>query len=305
MRVAIFDMGTNVYNLLLAEVEQGHWNTIRVAKQAARLGDGGLSGGMLTPKAFETAATAMQALMRQLYLWGGAEQCYAYATSAVRDAKNGAAFTAYLKEKFGLYIQVISGDREAELIYKGICSGARLTETPVLMLDIGGGSVEFIIGNAHEIYWKHSFPLGMARLLERFRPSDPIKKEEIAAITTYLEEELALLWQAIGRYKPDSLIGSSGSFDSYRAILSHAEEEEADTPSYPIDPGAFRNLHNSLLSLTTAERLQIKGLSPIRADFIVPAVLLTQLVIDKIAARSIMQCSYSLKEGAASELSHL
>jgi exopolyphosphatase/guanosine-5'-triphosphate,3'-diphosphate pyrophosphatase len=300
MRIVVIDMGTNVYNMLLAEVDKGMWQSLGVLKQSARLGDGGLSRGFLTAQAFDTASGAVDRLLKQLKRWGGADKLYAFATSAVRDAQNGQAFASFIKEKYSVDVQIISGDREADLIYKGIRQGAQVGKDPILMLDIGGGSNEFIIANEEKVFWKHSFPLGMARLLERFKPGNPITSEEVRIIEAYLNEELALLWSTLNDYKLMRLVGSSGSFDTYRSLLT--EDAEESTPSYAISMEAFDKLYQRLLNSTTDERYAMKGMTPVRVDFIVLAAIFTKLVLDKTGIADMMQCSYSLKEGAMQEI---
>jgi exopolyphosphatase/guanosine-5'-triphosphate,3'-diphosphate pyrophosphatase len=300
MRIAVIDMGTNVYNLLLAEVNHGVWNRMHEMKQPARLGDGGLGSGILTDRAFRSAAHAMSLLTTQLTAWDGAEKTYALATSAVREAKNGLDFTQFIEKKYRIPVQIISGDREAELICKGIRQGAPLTSEPVLMLDIGGGSNEFIIANDKEIYWKQSFPLGMARLLEKFKPGNPITAQETTRIQQYLDAALAPLWKTLEQYKITTLVGSSGSFDTYRSML--AAHTADDTPSHPIAPDDFNALHATLLHSTAEERMAMKGMTPVRVDFIVLAVIFTHLVIHKAHLTNILQCSYSLKEGFMQEI---
>jgi exopolyphosphatase/guanosine-5'-triphosphate,3'-diphosphate pyrophosphatase len=270
-------------------------------KQPARLGDGGLRSGMLSVQAFGAASEAMGRLTAQLAAWGGAEQTYAMATSAVREAKNGLDFTAFIEKKYHIPIEVISGDREAELIYKGIRAGVQLKKEPVLMLDIGGGSDEFIIADAETIYWKQSFPLGMARLLEQFKPSDPMAPKEAQQVKAYLNQELNALWQALAHYHITTLVGSSGSFDTYRSLLTGATKFEGE-PSYHIELSAFAELYHRLLHATAAERMAMKGMTPVRVDFIVLAAILTNLVIEKAGITKIIQCSYSLKEGVMCEL---
>ncbi|MDR3235192.1 MAG: hypothetical protein LBT48_00490 [Prevotellaceae bacterium] len=293
-------MGTNVYNLLLAEVSNGMWTRVHEMKQPARLGDGGLGGGMLTEQAFRSAAHAMSQLTAQLAAWGGAEKTYALATSAVREAKNGVDFAQFIEKEYHISVQIISGDREAELICKGIRQGAPLTGEPVLMLDIGGGSNEFIIANDKEMFWKQSFPLGMARLLEKFKPSNPITAQETTCVQQYLDAALDALWKALEPYKITTLVGSSGSFDTYRAMLAaHTADAE---PSYPIAPDDFNALYAALLHSAAEERRAMKGMTPVRVDFIVLAVIFTHLVIRKAHITNILQCSYSLKEGFIQEI---
>ncbi|MDR3185109.1 MAG: hypothetical protein LBT49_06880 [Prevotellaceae bacterium] len=300
MRVAVIDMGTNVHNLLLADIIPGAWTHVHEVKQPARLGDGGLRSGILSTRAFHSASEAMDRLTAQLAAWGGAEQTYALATSAVRDAENGLDFAEYIEEKYHIPVEVISGDREAILIYKGIREGVPLNNEPVLMLDIGGGSNEFIIADAKTIYWKQSFPLGMARLLEQFKPGDPVTSKEAKQIRTYLNQEMPALWQALAHYNITTLVGSSGSFDTYRALLTGAAKEKE--PSYVIELSAFAELYRRLLHTTAAERMAMKGMTPVRVDFIVPAAILTNLVIERAGIKKIIQCSYSLREGVMREL---
>jgi exopolyphosphatase/guanosine-5'-triphosphate,3'-diphosphate pyrophosphatase len=301
MRVAVIDMGTNVYNLLLADVVPGAWSRVHEMKQPARLGDGGLSSGMLSARSFDAASEAMDRLTAQLAAWGGAERTYALATSAVREAENGLDFADFIEEKYHIPVEVISGDREAALIYKGIRKGVQLKEDPVLMLDIGGGSNEFIVAGAEKIYWKHSFPLGMARLLEQFKPSDPVTSKEAKRVRTYLNKEMTALWQALAQRPVTTLVGSSGSFDTYRSLLTGAAKEKG--PSYQIELSAFAELYHRLLHATAAERMAMKGMTPVRVDFIVLAAILTNLVIEKAGIKKMIQCSYSLKEGVMCELS--
>jgi exopolyphosphatase/guanosine-5'-triphosphate,3'-diphosphate pyrophosphatase len=303
MRVAIIDMGTNVYNLLLADVLPGTWNRVHEMKQPVRLGDGGLRDGILSVRAFDAASEAMNHLTAQLAAWGGAAQTYALATSAVREAENGLDFANFIEEKYHIPVEVISGDREAELIYKGIRKGMQLEGEPVLMLDIGGGSNEFIIADAEKVYWKQSFPLGMARLLEYFKPGDPVTPAEANRVSTYLTQEMAALWQALAHYHITTLVGSSGSFDTYRSLLTGAAKEKE--PSYHIALSAFAELYHQLLHATAAERMAMKGMTPVRVDFIVLAAILTDLVIEKAGITKLMQCSYSLKEGVVCELAEL
>ncbi len=125
------------------------------------------------------------------------EEIRAFATSAIRNASNGEEFVEEVEERqFGFRVRIIPGDREAELIYKGVRQAIPLDEKKVMILDIGGGSNEFIICNQKGIIWKHSFELGMARILELFDLSDPITHEEIMALESYFSQELHSLFDS-------------------------------------------------------------------------------------------------------------
>ena len=121
----------------------------------------------------------------------------------------------------GLHIEVIDGDKEAELIYLGVQQALDLGVGNKLIMDIGGGSTEFIICNKKEIFWKQSFQLGAARLLEEFQPKDPISSTEVKLIEVYLEDTLTPLWAALQKFPCDTLVGSSGSFDTLADVIAH------------------------------------------------------------------------------------
>lgn len=300
MKIAVLDLGTNVFNLLLAEISKDKCHIIREFKSPARLGDGGLSSGVLSNNAFSSAHEALYKIMSEIEREGGVENIYAFATSAVRDAKNGKEFAESIKLKFGIEIQIISGDREAELIYKGIREAMFIYDEVVLMLDIGGGSNEFILANKNEILWKKSYPLGMARLKERFMPSEPISTSQIKEVEQFIEESLQDLWAVVETYKPSLLVGSSGSFDTIRDLLSSGEDDKS-LPAKEIPLSDFETLHQRLLSSTTEQRKQMPGMSMIRIDFIVLASIFINKVKDRCRFKEIYQSSFSLKEGVMAE----
>ena len=310
MRKAILDLGTNVFNMILCEfTPQGECRIVREYKCAAKLGGGGLADGLIAPVAYETATAALEKIMEQIELAGGADEIIPYATSAVRDAKNGAEFAEYLNRKFGFKVRIIPGEREAELIFKGImesvqglrgADGKFATGENALMLDIGGGSNEFIITNGAEILWKRSFPIGMARMRERFAYEDPIPQEVAAEFVKFNEEVLVELWEMVEKFGPRIFIGSSGSFDTFKDLIFNCGYGEF--PSIELAMEDLRKLDDTLVASLASERLQMPGMSPIRVDYIVLASVFTQLVLRKINHRVIYQSDYSLKEGGMAEL---
>jgi exopolyphosphatase/guanosine-5'-triphosphate,3'-diphosphate pyrophosphatase len=219
MKIAILDLGTNVYNLLLAHVNETEYSILKIMKVAAKLGEGGLADGILSPAAFSNSEYALKKILIAIEAEGDVEKIYAFATSAVRDAKNGAEFVKNIKSKFDIDVEVISGEREADLIFKGVSESMFLYDETVLVLDIGGGSNEFIIARKNDILWKKSFPIGVARMKEMFSPSDPIKISEVEKATEFFDTELSELWAMCEKFRPEILIGASGSFDTLREMM--------------------------------------------------------------------------------------
>lgn len=304
MQVAVLDLGTNTFNLLIAESVNGSsYKILLNTKEAVKLGEGGINSKVITQAAFDRGIAAVGRHFERMTKYN-VDKIVAFATSAIRDAGNGKEFTDALKDLYNLEISVISGDKEAELIYNGVKQTLPFQDKRFLLLDIGGGSNELIIADYHRIYWKRSFKLGMARLLEKFRPSDPVNSEEINHIETYLYEELTELFQKVKEFKPDVFVGASGSFDSFVAMLASegllAHKQGDVFHSIPMD--IYQRLHKKLISSTSEERSKIKELEPVRRDMIVLATIFVNFVLNQTGLTTIYQSAYSLKEGAVFEL---
>ena len=303
MRVAIIDLGTNTFNLLIADVQENQWTQVFKIKEGVKLGQGGINKGFIVPEAYERGIAALSRHYDRIKQYN-AVKVFAYGTSALRDAANGNEFISDVKQKFGFDITLISGDKEAELIYKGVRQTvSSITET-FLILDIGGGSNEFIIAGQDQFYWKESFKLGMARLMDKFSPPDPITPELITELERYFESELTSLFDAVEKYSPVILVGASGSFDSlvnmyYSDIYSN---EEVLPASQEIDLEIFRHMHDKLILSVRAEREKMKGLEPVRRDMIVVAVVFVNYILKRLKTQKLYQSSYSLKEGALWEV---
>lgn len=300
MKVAILDMGTNVFNLLITDVSEDGYEILEVLKVPSKIGEGGITKGILTQTAFDSARTAIGELKSAINEMGGVESFRGIATSAVRDAANSADFLSMVNREFGIEAEAISGNREAELIYKGVRESMLLYNEVFLIMDIGGGSNEFIIADKYQIYWKRSYNMGVVRLKEMFPPSDPISEKELTHLERYYDENMSDLWEAVGRYKPTLLIGCSGSFDTLRELIY--TEDDGTVPSMEIEKEKFISLHNKLIRSVREERAAMPGMSPIRVDYIVIGSILVNLVIEKTAITDIHQSSYSLKEGYMAEI---
>jgi exopolyphosphatase/guanosine-5'-triphosphate,3'-diphosphate pyrophosphatase len=291
-------MGTNTFNLLVAEGDGSRFSIVYRNTIGVMLGKGGINSGTIAPEAYQRGLLAFDEHMttaKEL----GVEEVKAFATSAIRSASNGGDFVDELAGKYGIDVEVISGDREAELIFKGVAASMDMDAECVLIMDIGGGSNEFIICDRDGILWKQSFPLGMSRLLEKFKPSDPIHPLEVDAVEAYLTEGLEPLWEACQQYQPQVMVGASGAFDTFRSVICLNSTEE---PICNIEMAEFEALHHCLVLSTLAQRRLIRGMDELRVEMIVLASIAASLVLRKAAIGQLIQSDYSLKEGAAVEL---
>jgi exopolyphosphatase/guanosine-5'-triphosphate,3'-diphosphate pyrophosphatase len=300
MRFAIIDLGTNTFNLLIAESDSDKsFTKLFNTKVAVKLGEGGINAGYIADVPFQRGINALKQYQQYLLDYN-VEQTFAFATSAIRSASNGSEFVEHAKKIAGITITVIDGHEEADLIYHGNKMAVNMSEQISLIMDIGGGSNEFILANNHTIFWKNSYLLGAARLLEKFKPSDPITDKEIEAFNNYLREELSSLFEATKNYPPIELIGSSGAFDSVIDIIA----EEFDTTAindiqteYTIDIEHYKKVSKKIIESTLLERRHIPGLIEMRIDMIVISFLLIDFMVNEFNISNIRVSTYSLKEG--------
>ncbi|MCD4834166.1 MAG: hypothetical protein K8R31_10250 [Bacteroidales bacterium] len=306
MRIAIIDMGTNTFNLLIVETsDNNQYKIIFKDKAGVKLGKDGINNKLITPEAFERGINAISQHMQSITLFN-AEKIITTATSGVRSTENGKEFVDSIENKFGIQIQIISGDEEAELIYRGVKQVVKFNNENVLILDIGGGSNEFIIANSTGLVWKKSFKLGMARLLDMFKPSDPITLDQTKKVEQYIDSELELLYEAFEKYQAKKLIGCSGTFDSFRAMIiaknGGVPEKVKKSKSYPINLEDYAILHEDLLKSTLEERKKMEGLELVRIEMIVLASIFVNFIIRKFKINSLTQSAFAIKEGMVDKI---
>ena len=301
MKIAILDLGTNTFHLLIVRVEGNKvCETVFKSKMAVNLGEGGIQEGRIAEASFVRGIDALKhysGVIRK----HRPEKIYAFATSGIRSAANGRAFIAAAKREAGIKIEVIPGKKEAELICFGVRQCVKMGLEKQLIMDIGGGSTEFIIANDKKIFWKQSFNIGASRLLAEFNPSDPITGAEIKKVERYLSGILTPLDAATQKFPIRSLIGSSGSFDTFAEMIGwrfHGRNVLKNSCAYRFDLGEYFELHTVLLKSTLGNRLKMKGLVKMRVDMIVLASICTNFIIRKYHLEEMILSKYALKEGA-------
>lgn len=304
MRIAVIDCGTNTFNLLIADIYKTGFKPVYRRKRVVKLGSQGITEGIIGPEPFAKGIHALSEF-KILVEEHEVKKVIIVGTAALRDAKNGRAFLKAVNAATGFRIKLIDGDTEAKLICYGLREAIDLDKRVTLAMDIGGGSVEFIICNQYKIFWKRSYRIGAARILEIFNPSDPIRASELKNIENYLEKELSSLFPAVNKYKPVQFAGTSGSFETFASMLLHKK----GTPNflrgktkYTFDPVEYRRLHKELLKSTLKERLQMPGMLRMRADMIVVASILLNFILKKSGIKEMHLSMYALKEGIISKL---
>jgi len=301
--VAVMDLGTNTFHLLIARGNAANPEELYHTTVPVRLGEGGINNGIIQPAAYKRGVDTMIQFSERIREFK-AEHVSAIATSALRSAANGKDFIDEVKAKTGIDIKTINGDREAKYIYEGVKAGNCLSNQNSLILDIGGGSVEFILGNDEQIIWKQSFEIGAARMLDKFHKIDPIPEASILEMDNYLEQTLPSFFDGIKNIEIANIIGSSGAFETFAEVIELQKGNDFDLKKnrkYKFDPQEFINITDWLIASSHQDRESTKGIIPIRVDMIVSASLITRFVMRKLAISEVTMSTYSLKEGVLAE----
>jgi exopolyphosphatase/guanosine-5'-triphosphate,3'-diphosphate pyrophosphatase len=305
MNIAVLDLGTNTFNLLINQLEGNSYRLLYKDKIAVKLGEGGINKGEIMPAPFERGLEAIEDHLETCKQFD-VSRIVAFGTSALRSAKNGHAFKSAVYEQLNLSIDIIDGDREAELIYKGVKQAFPLSEQPHLIMDVGGGSTEFIIGNSYQIFWKKSYPIGAARLLDKFQHQEPIRKGEITAIQSYLANQFTEVEEQVKKHEVTEMIGSSGSFETLADMISY---EQTGTSIFEqpftfktIDLEALKKILPKILMRNVADRLMMPGMLPLRVEMMVVVSIFIELILNKLKITSLYLSDYAMKEGIMSEI---
>ncbi|GAB3928783.1 Ppx/GppA phosphatase family protein [Larkinella terrae] len=302
MKQAVIDLGTNTFHLMITKAGQ----TLFRESRPAKIGKSGINQGFITDEAIERAVAVLRyfrTVIDQHQI--PVDQVVAIGTSAIRNAGNQAEFIERIRQETGLIIRSISGDEEAGYIYAGVRAAGTLDDQMALVVDIGGGSVEFILCTQQRIYWKQSFEIGGQRLLERFMETDPISPAAVNRLNRFFQEQLLPLTNAVHQYAPVVLVGSSGSFDTLVDLQFMHEKgylPDADQTAFELPLSEFQRLYNLLLTRNHAERMQLPGMIELRVDMIVVGVCLIDYVLRAYGIRQIRVSTYSLKEGVLANL---
>jgi exopolyphosphatase/guanosine-5'-triphosphate,3'-diphosphate pyrophosphatase len=296
MRKAVIDMGTNTFHLMVVEWDnQEQWQPLFRHRVFVKLAEDGLHH--IGEAAFERGLRAMDDFRSQLETVNiDPSEVAAFGTAALRSADNAGGFLLQAHVQTGIRARVISGDEEARLIYLGVRQAVPWPEGErVMIMDIGGGSVEFILADRREIHWQRSFNVGVAVLHRLFHRHDPIQVHEVEGMEQFLDRELAPLWEALHDYPVQCLVGAAGAFDT---IDLFALDPATKPPLFGYLPAAeFEPVYDLFIRTTREDRLAMPLLMPERQEMIVAAVVLIRFILRRSCIRDIYTSVYSMKEG--------
>ena len=301
MRVAVIDLGTNTCNLLIAETNHSAYSILHQSKQLVKLGDNKIKDNEISPEATQRTIQSFfehKSIIEKFNI----DKIRVLATSAVRTADNKIKFLERLGDESGYLVKLISGEKEAELIFKGVLLALEQFEKPSVILDIGGGSNELISAFHRQLNWKESKPTGMARVINQFNLSDPIHPEEIIKLQSYFSKSHSEAFTKCKSENVKTLLGCSGAFDTIADIIDKVSPGEKIRKTQHISLDDFYDVYEHLIKSNREERIKMKGMDMVRVDLIVPAVILIEQLISNIGIEQIIQTDYALREGVLYEI---
>jgi len=302
VRVAAVDLGTNSTRLLVADVEDRRLDEVVRRLKITRLGEGVDERKRLLPAPIARVRNVLTDFRREAEQLG-AERTLAVGTSAVRDAENGEAFLGEVEWSYGFRTRLLSGEEEAQLTFRGVSTGREVAEE-TLVIDIGGGSTELVVGGPDDLGFHDSLNLGGVRLTERFLHSDPPTEDQLDACGAAVRELLAD--RVPPEVRPGSAIGVAGTITSLAALdLGLAEYDPEQVHGHRLSREGVLTQLERLASLPLAERRELPALDPDRAPVIVAGTVILREVLDHFGLDGLEASERDILDGAALEAAAL
>lgn len=307
-KIAIIDLGTNGFRMYIAEVPSvgvftiihRETNDLKIASEGFdRIGDAPFERGLAAMRLFSTHLQDF-----------GVEEVAAFGTAALRLAANGGEFIETVERETGIKIQLISGEREAELIYKGMRLGFSEKigplstqpifdkKRPILMVDVGGGSVEFIIGDAEKVHWARSFNVGVTILKQKFQPNTFINAAEVKAIETFLTTICTDLIEAIAHFQPKTPLVACGTLDFLVKILRGEVSE-----NFTFSKKQFDDFYQQLTFLSETELAKTPHIPQAKVEMLAVSFVLMDWIMQILTADTLVASAFTMKMGILHEMS--
>ena len=297
-RVAAIDLGTNSFHAVIVDIyPDGSFYTIDKLKEMVLLAEKGFNN-RLSEDAMQRALEALNKI-KTLSEHQGADQILAYATSAIREAENGGVFIQRVIDEVGIKIVAIPGRMEAELIGLAVQHGVQMPKSPSLIMDIGGGSVEFILGDKKKFFFLTSKKLGVARMTAKYVKSDPITSADINTLESNFRDHLGDVAQAFALHRGKLMIGSSGTMENIALMISNKLKK---SPNLTINQLRFTakqffDFYEEVITLNHDDRSKLVGLDEKRVDLLPAGLVLVNFILQNFAIKEVKISAQALREG--------
>lgn len=290
-RVGVIDLGTNTFNLMIAEVSNATFIQLHAEKEGVALGMGGINKGIISDDAFERGISCLKKF-KQICDFHKVATIKAIGTSALRGAKNAIDFIQLVQHELGITIQIISGEEEAQLIYLGVLWSYDFYERAVIM-DIGGGSTEFIFADSKGVEEIKSLNIGISRIIQELDLNDPLQVEDTKKIETWLEIHSNHYFD---NKTCDILVGASGSFETFYEMI-HSKQFPANPETIELPLDKIIPILDWIIQSNQDERDLHPFIIPIRKKMAPIAAVKTKWIMRKMNIQKVLVTPFALKEG--------
>jgi exopolyphosphatase/guanosine-5'-triphosphate,3'-diphosphate pyrophosphatase len=293
---AAIDIGSNSCRLKIARVQQHKLKVLQEDREVTRLGESVFETGMVSPEAMASTLVALKRFHREVKQHS-AERVRAVATSALRDARNGLAFLAWVKSETGWDVEIISGLEEARLIHRGVMAEPG-TQGRCLLIDLGGGSCEITISDRRRIQETISLPLGAVRLTKEFIPTDPPTQEELARLRQFIDRELRKAERRLGGLRVSQVIATSGTA---AALWEASQELRKGKPNGKVktlaDTRTVRRLTTKLTQMNNTQRSTVPGVGPRRSEIVIAGAQVYAALLEKFGLPGFVYSPLGMRDG--------
>jgi exopolyphosphatase / guanosine-5'-triphosphate,3'-diphosphate pyrophosphatase len=297
---AAVDIGSNSVRLKIARLQRGRLHPLHQDREVTRLGEGVFRSGFLTPESMAETVKVLRRFHRATQQVV-TDNVRVVATSALRDARNSQAFLEWVRSATGWRVEIISGVEEARLIHLGLISGPRVDRSPTLMIDLGGGSCELTVSQGGHIRDAVSLSLGAVRLTDEFLRHDPVRKGELKRLRGFINRELNRAAGRIGAARIKNVIATSGTAAALAAVATHLRRGRNRQRSV-VSRAEMNRIAKRLARLPVAERRNIEGIGPRRAEIIVAGAMVYRELLDRFHLKGFRYSPLGLRDGILAQM---
>ncbi len=296
---AAVDIGSNSVRLKIARLTRGRLDEIHEDREVTRLGESVFRSGFLSPDAIANTVKVLRRFHRAVQD-AGADVVRVVGTSALRDARNSHAFHEWVRSATGWTVEIISGIEEARLIHLGLVSGQKMSTSPTLMLDLGGGSCELTVSVKGHIRSTVSLPLGAVRLTNEFLRTDPPKKTQIRQMEAFISREIQRTSERIRRAAPRTVIATSGTAESLALVCRGIYKSKTNTGV--VSRIQLRGIAKRLARMPLEKRRQMSGIGPRRAEIIIAGAFVFAELAERCELPGFRYSPLGLRDGLLAQM---
>jgi exopolyphosphatase/guanosine-5'-triphosphate,3'-diphosphate pyrophosphatase len=296
-KLGVIDLGSNTFHILIVNrYKDGKYETLHKERAFVGLSENGIE--LLSEQAMDRGIAAL-VKFNEVLKQQEVDHFAVIGTSALRSASNSSVFCQRVKDQIGIDIEIINGDQEANYIYKGVSKLINSDDRSHIIMDVGGGSVEFILVENDQLLWSASCDIGVGVLFNHIALSDPCTKKEMDTISQFIDQKLETLKSIVAKKSINAIIGASGSFEAVQALNGKEGSFNSMTEIALTD---YHFISQKVISSTFSERMNMINLPESRVKLIVVAMILINKAIEIIKPKRLLVSPFSLKEGVLNEL---